>query len=124
MATPPNSIFQKDFQLPSGILGPGSAENVSVSLITDADVLQAIVNDSVFPTRPNGRIELGSVVLQASGGGQVSFNAGQGTVGFDFSASFKTGVGVYDQPADAISSLQLDAPPNLDLTRASQKKSS
>jgi hypothetical protein len=115
MATPSTSIFPRDFQLPSGILGPGSVEKVSVTLTTDADVLQAIVGDSVFPARPNGRIELGSVVLEASGGGQVSFNAGQGTVGFDFSASFKTGVGVYDQPADAIGSLQLDAPPNLDL---------
>jgi hypothetical protein len=116
MATPAKSILQKEFQLPAGILGPGSAEKVSVSLTTDADVLQAIVNDSAFPTRPNGKIELGSVMLAASGGSQVRFNAGKGTVGFDFSASFKTGVGVYDQPADAIGSLQLDAPPNLDLT--------
>ncbi len=116
MATPSKSNLQKEFQLPAGILGPGSAEKVSVSLTTDSDVLQAILTDSAFPTRPNGKIELGSVMLEASGGNQVRFNAGQGTVGFDFSASFKTGVGVYDQPADAIGSLQLDAPPNLDLT--------
>jgi hypothetical protein len=117
VATPSKSNLQREFQLPSGILGPGSAETVSVSLTTDADVLQAIVGDSVFPTRPNGKIELGSVMLEASGGGdQVRFNAGQGTVGFNFSSSFKTGIGVYDHPADAIGSLQLDAPPNLDLT--------
>src|SRR6266849_5199830 len=116
MATPSKSNLQKEFQLPAGVLGPGSAEKVSVSLTTDSDVLQAILSDSAFPTRPNGKIELGSVMLEASGGNQVRFNAGQGTVGFDFSTSFKTGVGVYDQPADAIGSLQLDAPPNLDLT--------
>jgi hypothetical protein len=116
MAAPARSIIQKAFQLPTGILGPGSAPQVAVSLTTDADVLQAIVDNSAFPARPDGKIELGSVMLEASGGNQVRFNAGQGTVGFDFSASFKTGVGVYDQPADAIGSLQLDAPPNLDLT--------
>jgi hypothetical protein len=116
MATPAKAILQKEFQLPAGILGPGSAEKVSVSLTTDADVLQAIVSDSPFPTRPNGKIELGRVMLEASCGSQVRFNADKGTVGFDFSASFKTGVGVYGQPADAIGSLQLEAPPNLDLT--------
>jgi hypothetical protein len=31
VATPSMSNFQKDFQLPAGILGPGSAEKVSVS---------------------------------------------------------------------------------------------
>lgn len=102
--------------MPAGILGAGSAEKVSVSVTTDADVLQAILSDSAFPARPDGKIELGSLMLEASGGKQVAFNAGQGTVGFDFSAAFKTGVGVYDQAADAIGSLQLDAPPNLDLS--------
>ena len=117
MATPSQSNFQREFPLPAGILGPGSAEKVAVSLTTDADVLKALVSDTLpFPSRPNGKIELGSVMLQASGGSHVTFDAGKGTVGFNFSASFKTGVGVFDRPADAIGSLQLDAPPNLDLT--------
>jgi hypothetical protein len=123
VATPSKSGFQKEFQLPAGILGPGSAEKVSVSLTTDADVLRAILDDTAFPTRPNGKIELGSVALEASGGSPVIYKAGQGTVGFNFSTSFKagskTGVGVYDRPTDAIASLQLDAPPNLDLTISS-----
>jgi hypothetical protein len=122
VATPSMSNFQKDFQLPAGILGPGSAEKVSVSATTDSDVLQAILKDTAFPTRPGGKIELGRVMLEASGGSQVSFNAGKGTVGFDFHASFKTGVGVFDQPADAIGSLQLNAPPNLDLTIPTESK--
>jgi hypothetical protein len=116
MATPSRSSLQKEFQLPAGILGPGSAEKVSVSMTTDTDVFQAILNNSPFPTRPEGKIELGGVMLEASGGGQVTFNAGQDTVGFDLHAFSKTGVGVYDQPADAIGSLQLEAPPNLDLS--------
>ena len=99
MATPSKSNLQKEFQLPAGILGPGSAEKVSVSLTTDADVLQALLSDKLpFPTRPSGKIELGSVMLEASGGSKVRFDAGRGTVGFSFSAAFKTGVGVYDQP--------------------------
>jgi hypothetical protein len=118
MATPSRGSFQKTFQLPAGILGPGSAESVSVSATTDADVVQALLTDAPFPERPNGMLELGSVMLEASGGNQVSFNAGQGTVSFDFSAAFKKGVGVYDQSADAIAALQLDAPPQLDLTVA------
>src|SRR5437867_1089408 len=106
----------KEFQLDPKILGPNSAEKVDVSLTTDADVLQAIGDDKPFPTRANGRIELGSIMLQALGGNKVVFNAGQGAISFDFSASFKTGAGVFDEPSDAISSLQLEAPPKLDLT--------
>ena len=108
-------MASKEFTLDPNILGPGSAAKVDVSLTTDADVLQAIVDDKPFPTRTNGKIELGSIMLEAQGGNQVKFDAGQGTVGFDFSASFKTGAGVFDQPADAIGSLQLNAPPKLDL---------
>ena len=116
MASPSLGGFQKTFPLPKGILGPGSAESVSVSAATDADVLQAILKNAPFPDRPTGQLELGSVMLDASGGNQVSFDAGQGTVAFDFKADFKTGIGVFDQASDAIGSLQLNAPPALDLT--------
>lgn len=113
----------KEFHLDPSILGSNSAETVAVSLSTDADVLQAILADKPFPSRPSGRLELGSVMLQAHGGDQVSFNAGQGSISFDFSANFHTGLGVFDQPADAICSLQLNAPPTLDLTLASDPTS-
>jgi hypothetical protein len=53
-------VFQKDFPLPSSVLARGSAEKILVGTNTDADVLQAIVSDSIFPTRPDGRIELGT----------------------------------------------------------------
>jgi hypothetical protein len=106
MATPAKSGFEKEFPLDPAILGPNSAAKVAVSSTTSADVLQALVNDSPFPTRPNGKLELGSIMLQAQGGNKIAFNAGQGTVGFDFSAGFHTGLGVFDQPADAIGSLQ------------------
>lgn len=116
MAAPASSSLLKEFHLDPSILGPNSAQTVAVSLATDADVLQAILGDKPFPTRPNGKLELGSVMLQAQGGNQVTFNAGQGSISFDFSAGFHTGLGVFDQAADAIGSLQLNAPPQLDLT--------
>lgn len=111
--------FLKEFNLDPNILGPGSAASVSVSATTDAGVLQAILADKPFPSRPGGKIELGSIMLQAKSGSQVAFNAGQGSVSFDFSASFHTGLGVFDQAADAIGSLQLKDAPHLDLTLAS-----
>ena len=117
MATP-SPGFLKEFHLDPSILGPNSAGTVTVSPTTDAGVLQAILADKPFPVRPGGKIELGSIMLQAQGGSQVAFNAGQGSISFDFSAGFHTGLGVFDQPGDAIASLQLNAPPQLDLTLA------
>ncbi|HYX53006.1 MAG TPA: hypothetical protein VE783_06115, partial [Candidatus Limnocylindrales bacterium] len=109
--------LQKTFKLDPNILGPNSAESVAVSGATDADVLQAILSNTAFPTRPNGQLPLGSIDLEASGGKQVAFTAGpSGTVSFDFSASFKAGVGVFDQPQAALDSLGLDSAPGLDLT--------
>src|SRR6516164_2886224 len=108
--------FQREFHLDPGILGPGSAESVAVSSATGSDIIQAITENSPFPPRPDGKIELGSIMLQAQGGNQVLFNAGQGTINFDFSASFRTGIGVFNQPSNALGSLQLDASPKLDLT--------
>lgn len=111
------NLFQKEFPLDPDILAPGSALKVSVTGATDADVLQAIAQNTAFPTRPNGQLPLGSIDLQASGGNQVAFKAGPGgTVSFNFSASFHSGVGVFDNPADALSSLALDSAPNLDLS--------
>src|SRR5215813_11203131 len=102
MAAPAQGSLQKEFPLPAGILGPGSAAAVTVSATTASDVLDAIVSNEEFPTRPDGKLELGSVALEASGGKQISFDAGKGTVGFEFSTAFKTGAGVYDQATDAV----------------------
>ncbi len=112
--------FLKEFHLDPGILGPNSAEKVAVSLTPDPGVMEAILADKPFPA---GKLELGSIMLQAQGGNAVAFNAGQGSISFDFSASFHTGIGVFDQPADAIGSLQLNAPPHLDLALAGDTRS-
>ena len=116
MPAPSTGGFQKQFPLDSDVLGPNSAASVSLSVSTDADVVEAVLKDTPFPARAGGKIELGRIQLEAQGGGRLSFDAGQGTVGFSFSTSFRTGAGVFDQASDAIGSLQLDAPPKLDLT--------
>jgi len=115
MAAGTAPLLQKQFPIDPNVLGPNSAGSLAVSANTDADVLQSILNNTPFPERPNGQLELGSIALQASGGNQVIFGAGtSGSVSFNFSA--KTGAGVFDKAADALSSLGLDSAPNLDLT--------
>jgi len=57
---------------------------------------------------------LGNIALAADGK-PVDFKANGGSVSFGFQASFRTGAGVFDKSADAIGSLQLDAPSALNL---------
>src|SRR5271165_352240 len=103
MAAGTAPLLQKQFPIDPNVLGPNSAGSLAVSANTDADVLQSILNNAPFPERPNGQLELGSIALQASGGNQVIFGAGtSGSVSFNFSASFKTGAGVFDKSADAL----------------------
>jgi hypothetical protein len=106
--------MDKTFNLDPNILGPDSSASISVSATTDADVLQAIVKDDPFPTRPNGQIPLGNIALAATGT-PVNFKANGGSVSFGFEASFRTGAGVFDKAADAIATLQLGAPSALNL---------
>ncbi len=117
MASGAQLSLQKQFPIDPRVLGPDSAASLTISGSTDADVLQAILSNSPFPERLNGQLELGSIGLEASGGGQVTFAAGPSeNVSFNFSTSFKTGAGVFDKAADALASLGLDSAPNLDLT--------
>lgn len=106
--------MDKTFKLQPNLLGPDSSETISVSANTDGDVLVAIAADQPFPTRADGKIALGNISL-ATSGKPVNFKANGGTVSVGFQASFRTGAGVFDKAADAISSLQLDAPTGLKL---------
>jgi hypothetical protein len=106
--------MDKTFNLNPNIIGPNSSTSISVSANTDADVLQAIVKNDPFPTRPNGTIPLGNISLAADGN-PVNFKANGGSVSFGFKASFRTGAGVFDKSDDAIGSLQLEAPSALNL---------
>jgi hypothetical protein len=110
----PAKPFNKDFDLDQNVLGVGSAEKITVAANTDPDVLNAILNDFPFPTRPSGKIEIGKISLEADAGKEISFHAGQAKIGFNAAAAVGAGVGVYDKAADAIASLSLNVP-SLDL---------
>ena len=96
---------------------PGTPESVTVTGATDADVLQAIANNTAFPERANGQLPLGSIALDTTSGNTLTIPAGpSASVSFSFSSSLKTGAGVFDKPTDAMASLGLQATPKVDLT--------
>ena len=109
-------INSTKFQLDKTIVAPGGSVTVDIGASTDHDVLDAILENKPFPDRPAGKIELGSIDLNAETGKTFAFNAGQTTIGFKASAEFKTGLGVFNAASDAIGSLQLEDAPQLTLS--------
>src|SRR5262249_3333873 len=107
--------FSKTFTLDKTILGVNSSETVDVSVRTDADVIDAIVNGKPFPTRPDGEITLGRINLDAQANKAVTFGDGDLQVTFEASAGMKAGAGVYDDPAKAIAALDIETPDALKL---------
>ncbi len=116
MSSPALGSFSRAFPLAPDVLKAGSSATVSASGVTSADVLSAIAGNTPFPSRPNGRIELGQVSLQAEVGKDLTFHSGKGEVGFSASFGVSTGVGVYDAPGDALAALELETAPGVDLT--------
>jgi len=108
-------ISSNKFQLDKTITAAGASVTIDISASTDHDVLQAILDNKPFPARPDGKIELGRIGLEAETGKTFEFNAGQTTIGFQASAAFKTGLGVFDSSTDAIASLQLQDTAQLNL---------
>ena len=109
-------INSSKFQLDKTIVAPGGSATVDIGASTDHDVLDAILENKPFPDRPDGKIELGSVDVEAETGKAFAFNAGQAMIEFHASAEFKTGLGVFNTAADAIGSLQLVDSPQLNLS--------
>ncbi|HXU18270.1 MAG TPA: hypothetical protein VN708_24395, partial [Terriglobales bacterium] len=89
-------ISSNKFQLDKTITAAGGSVTIDIRASTDHDVLQAILDNKPFPARPDGKIELGRIGLEAETGKTFEFNAGQTTIGFQASAAFKTGLGVFD----------------------------
>ncbi len=112
-ATP---TLKKTFPLDPTILGSGSAAMLELGGSTDADVNLAIATNQPFPTRANGIIDLAHISLTASGGMPVAFQGGGVSLGFSFSAGVTAGVGIFDDPNNAIAALNLGETPGLDLT--------
>ena len=77
----------RTFSLDRNILTFDSSSTVTVNHTTDNDVLQAVLGDKAFPTRPEGRIPLGHIGLSAEADKDVSFAAGKAKVSFSFSGS-------------------------------------
>src|SRR5439155_25851864 len=112
----------KKFDLDGKILSADSAVSIELSPSTDSDVVSAILANSPFPVRPNGRIELGHVLLD----GNVKFKAdkkltGSTTVAFRDSGAAGAGAEIYDDPADALRALNLAETPQLDLAVPNDK---
>src|SRR5438132_12346449 len=87
----------KKFDLDGKILSADSAVSIELSPSTDSDVVSAILANSPFPIRSNGRIELGHVLLD----GNVKFKAdmkltGSTAVSFSFSDASVDGAVLYD----------------------------
>src|SRR5947208_17122678 len=99
--------LQKKFPLDGDILGPNSAVSLDLGGTTDADVIAAVLANQQFPARPNGVIDLTHISLTASGGNPVAFQGGPVTLGFSFSAGVTVGLGIFDNPKDALASLKL-----------------
>jgi hypothetical protein len=115
MSTPTPGI-QKTFPLDPKILGPASALSLELSGATAADVALAVAENSAFPTRPSGQIDLAHIGLTATGANSVAFQSGQVSVGFEISAGVSAGAGIFDDPNKALAALDLGETPGLDLT--------
>lgn len=100
-------ISSTEFQLDKAVVAPEGSLTIDIGASTDHDVITAILENKPFPNRRNGKIELGSIELKGDTGKNFAFDAGQTTIGFHASADFKSGLGIFDSAADAISSLQL-----------------
>lgn len=111
-------ISSTKFQLDKTIVAPDGSFSVEIGASTDHDVMAAILDNKPFPDRSDGKIELGSIELNADTGKEFVFDAGQTTIGFRAAASFKSGLGVFNSAADAITSLQLSDGPEINLNLA------
>ena len=106
-------ISSSKFQLDKTVVAPGGSVTVDIGASTDHDVLDAILENKPFPDRD---IALGSLEVKGETGKTFAFSAGETVVGFQASAEFKTGLGVFGKANDALGSLQLEDAPALNLT--------
>lgn len=111
----PQSSSGRSFELDKNLTLGNTSLTLEVSGSSDHDVFDAIVGNTPFPERPDGKIALANLSLKEQTGQQLSWGATGASVSFGASADFETGVGVFNLPADAIGSLQLEDGGQLDL---------
>jgi hypothetical protein len=110
--------FSKDFSLDTGIF---TTAKLSLGASTDANAIEAIVANGVFP---NGDIQLGHISFSADTG-KVSLKpeaVAGASVSFDLAASAQAGAGIYGKAADAINALQLSDAPSLGIADATGQR--
>jgi hypothetical protein len=111
----PQLSSSSSFDLDKNITLGSVPLTLAVSGASDHDVFDAILHNTPFPERPNGKIALANLALKEQTGKQLSLGTAGASVTFGESADFQTGVGIFNSAADAISSLQLEDAPQLNL---------
>ncbi len=86
-------------------LAGSAAAGISVNASISADVALALANNTPFPQR---QIELGNTEVTASASKDIKFGSGAGSITFSGSASAFAKLGVYFDPAQMLTALQLD----------------
>src|SRR5262245_61091869 len=86
-------------------LAGGSAVGISVDASIFPDVALALAGNTPFPQR---QIELGNAQVNASTSKDIKFSNGASSVTFSGSASAFAKLGVYFDPRQMLSALQLD----------------
>jgi len=111
----PHPILGKSFDLDKTITLGNTSLSVEASASSDHDIFDAIVHNTPFPDRSDGKIPLASLTLKEQAGQTISLGSTGAAVTFTASADFQTGVGVFNSGTDAVGSLQLDDAPQLKL---------
>jgi hypothetical protein len=103
MSTPKsiNIKFDRNKQFLAG----GAAAGISVNASVFPDVALALASNTQFPQR---QIELGNAQINASTSKDIKFGSGASSVTFSGSASAFAMLGVYFDPAQMLTAIQLD----------------
>lgn len=95
-------LFQKEGRFLTGQVGI----NISVEVPKNSDLALALLNNTPFPRRI---IKLSQIGVKIDGNPRdVKFGDGQGTVSFDGSGAFGSGLGVYEDVSELLADLDPD----------------
>jgi len=84
----PQSSSGRSFELDKNLTLGNTSLTLEVSGSSDHDVFDAIVGNTPFPERPDGKIALANLSLKEQTGQQLSWGATGASVSFGASADF------------------------------------
>ncbi len=106
-----NPEGQRGFPFQRTILGAGSAEEIKLTVESEAGALLSVRNDSPFELGPSGALPIGSLQFDWTAGGPIRFAMPAGVLGgLEVSAGGKSGGGVYRDLGDAFKAAGLRQP--------------